>query len=189
MSRASVLASAALLSLLLAPASGAAAPECAQIDEGAIRNSDGSPIAVGEDEWGYNYQERTFQGGYCEAGRTHSCAHEGVELAMVWNEAWLSHEDCDRDGALDRHRGFSSFRGSDAELVNAMHGRTTQNGKACEWFYYVRYVAAPLDATVVNGSWVASDGSVLGAVIWQDFAVAQSSYNTVCFDGDPSPTE
>jgi hypothetical protein len=184
-SRASVLASAALLSPLLAPSQGAAAPECAQIEEGDIRNSDGTTVTVGEDPWGYDFQERTFQGGYCESMRTHSCSYAGVELAMVWNEAWLSHQDCDRD----RHYGFASYRGSGAELVDAMHGRTTQDGKACEWFYYVRYVAAPLDARLQNGYWIASDGSVLGAVIWNEFAVAQTSYNTVCFDGDPPPTE
>jgi hypothetical protein len=181
---------AALLSLLLlAPASASAAPECAQIEDGTITLSDGTPVVVGDDGWGYDYADHAFEGDYCASNRQLSCPYQGTELAMVWNDAWLSSQDCDHDGKLDRHHGFATYRGSGAELSNAMHGRYTEANKLCDYYYYALYIAAPLDAIKLNGNWVAANGTVLGAVIWTDFYVALTSYNTICFDGDPPPSE
>ncbi len=182
-------ARAALLALLLAPTQASAAPECALIEDGTLTLSDGTPVALGEDGWGYDYQEHSFQGDYCASNHQQSCAYQGTELAMVWNDAWLSSTDCDHEGKLDRHYGFDTYRGSAAEMHGAMHGRYTDGGKACDYYYYYRYVAAPLNATKSNNQWYAADGTLLGSVVWTDFYVAQTSYNTVCFEGDPPPSE
>jgi hypothetical protein len=184
------IARASLLASLLAPAQASAAPECTLIEDGTLKLSDGTPVVVGEDSWGYDYQEHTFQGDYCAGSRQLSCPYQGTELAMIWNDAWLSNQDCDHDGKLDTHHGFASFRGSDAEMHGAMHGRYTDSaGQPCDYFYYYRYVAAPLNATKSNNQWYASDGTLLGSVVWTDFYVAGTSYNTVCFEADPPPSE
>jgi hypothetical protein len=191
MYRVSLARAATLLSLLFSPAAASAAPECAQIGDGTIKLSDGSPVVGGQDGWGYDYGDHSFDGGYCEANHQVSCPYDGVEEAMVWNDAWLSNQDCDRDGKLDTHYGFTSYRGSGAELSSAQHGRYTDSasGQLCDYYYFAHYVAAPVDATKKNGNWVASNGAVLGAVIWTDFYVHVTSYNTVCFEGDPPPSE
>ena len=86
---------------------------------------------------------------------------------MRWNDAWLSNMDCDGDGLLDRHSGFTSYIGSGAWLTNHQSGTDVDgNGKKCRWTYSVKIVAAPADATKVGEVWYAADGTEIGPDIW-----------------------
>jgi hypothetical protein len=90
----------------------------------------------------------------------------------------LSNKDCNSDGLLDRHYGYSSYIGSGAWLTNHQKGvYTDANGKKQRWSYFVKIIAAPADATLTSGMWYAADGSEIGAVIWGEFAVIQEIYN------------
>jgi hypothetical protein len=101
---------------------------------------------------------------------------------MKWNDAWLSKKDCDGDGELDRHYGFSSYIGSGAWLTN--HQSDTyidEGGNECYWNYFVKIVAAPADATLrPDGYWYAADGTMIGPVIWGQFITIQQVYNDPC---------
>ena len=169
------------LAILCAIASGSfAADRCATIPSGTLYASDGSLIEPGFDQWGYNYQARLFNGTYCDAYRDADwCqAWKDDDLEMKWNDAWLSNRDCDGDGLLDRHYGFPSYRGSGAWLTNHQKGvYIDDNGRKQRWGYFVKIVAAPLDATLVGGFWCAADGTVIGPTIWGDFAIIQEVVN------------
>jgi hypothetical protein len=107
---------------------------------------------------------------------------------MKWNEAWLSNKDCDDDGKLDRHYGFSSYRGSGAWLTNHQSGwyedyDSKGRLKMYHWSNFVKIVAAPSDAHVGdenNGEdptkWYESDGTEIGSIIWGQFAIIQEIY-------------
>ncbi len=138
------------------------AQDCATIQSGTLTNSAGGTLTVGYDDRGYNYQGRIFNG-------------DGLE--MKWNDVWLSNKDCDGDGKLDRHRGFPSYLGSGAWLTNHQEGTYFEGGKRQHWNYFVKIVAAPLDATAIGGMWYATDGSEIGPSIWGEFAIVQDVYN------------
>ena len=153
---------------------------CATIQEGTLLTSDGRTIETGYDEWGYNYQARMFNGKYCDAYQDAAwCqAWKADDLEMKWNDAWLSNKDCDGDGKLDRHYGFTSYIGSGAWLTNHQKGTYLDaKGKKQRWTYFVKIVAAPADATKSGGMWYAADGSEIGPVIWGEFAVIQEVSN------------
>lgn len=144
---------------------------CTTIQDGTLLRSDGVPIVLGYDEWGYNYQAHMFNGMYCDAYRDAAWCqpYKDIRLIMKWNDAWLSNKDCDGDGLLDRHYGFDSYIGSGAWLTNHMSG-----GKGKDhWTYFVKIVAVPEDATLQDGIWYAADGTEIGPVIWGAFAVIQ----------------
>ena len=154
---------------------------CEQIEGGELFQSNGQPVTSGMNERGYDYELQKFEGSYCQTlANPEQCAFEGVALTMLWNDAWLSDEDCDGDSYLDRHRGFASYRGSGAELTNIMRGAIEQNGEICDWHYVYWISAAPSDATLTNGVWYASSGEKLGPQIWTDFAVVGTLYQEVC---------
>jgi hypothetical protein len=175
------------LSLFASLPSAQADATCASIADGTIFNSQGDALSEGPDEWGYDYDQHMFHGGYCASKRNApSCmAYAAVDLTMTWNDAWLSNTDCDGDGLLDRHFGFAAYRGSGAELANYMHGRYTDSGMVCDWYNVQKMVAAPLDATLVNGVWKNADGTALGPTIWGEFAVTDNQMFYIC----PDPTE
>jgi len=161
-------------------ASMVAAATCQTIQSGALLNSAGETIETGFDIWGYNYQARLFNGTYCDAYRDAAWCQPWAndELAMKWNDAWLSNQDCDGDGKLDRHLGFASYIGSGAWLTNHQKGTYLDgNGKRQRWEYFVKIVAAPSDAIQSGGIVYAADGSEIGPVIWGEFAVIQEVYN------------
>lgn len=156
---------------------------CTTIQSGELVDSEGNPIETGYDAWGYNYQAQMFNGYYCDSYRNAPWCqvYADVELIMKWNDAWLSNKDCDDDGLLDRHYGFDSFIGSGAWLTNHMKGMYLDaNGAECYWDYFVKIVAAPEDAIVEGGNWVNADGTVMGPVIWGEFAVIQEVENDPC---------
>ena len=96
---------------------------------------------------------------------------------MKWNDAWLSNTDCDEDGLLDRHYGLPSYIGSGAWVTNHQSGSYDLDGETIKWNYFVKIVAAPGDATKVDGTWYAADGNEIGAAIWGEFAVIQEVSN------------
>jgi hypothetical protein len=145
---------------------------CARIVGGTILTSEGEPVTLGFDEWGYNYQAKLFHGSYCDSLRGAECSEEyaDVELTMKWNDAWLDNVDCDGDQLLDRP---TSYRGSGAWLTNQMDGRYELEGRRCRWHQFSLFIAAPSDASAVDGIWYDDDGEELGPVIWNDFYVAE----------------
>jgi hypothetical protein len=163
---------------------------CTKIQDGTLYTSDGELVVLGFNPWGYNYQGHVFNGMYCDyhpvyrpGGAGHEWCMENygdVQLIMKWNDAWLANTDCDGDGSLDRHYDFPSYIGSGAWTTNHMSGSYDLDGKQCTWTYFVKIVAAPLDATVDDGIWYAADGTEIGAVIWGSFAIIQEVENDPC---------
>ncbi len=161
------------------------------------------PLQIGYDPYGYNYQAHMFAGSYANAylGRPGSAfpPYEGdsdayleenpgaadhstwpdrdVQLNMKWNDAWLSNKDCDEDGFLDRYYGFTRYIGSGAWLTNHQWGSYDEDGETYDWNYFVKIVAVPADAELVDGVWYTVDSTEIGPVIWGSFAVIQRIYN------------
>ena len=153
--------------------------KCTTIQSGTLLSSDGTVLTTGYDKWGYNYQAHLFNGYYCDSYRDAAWCqpYKDVKLAMKWNDAWLSNQDCDRDGLLDRHYGFSSYIGSGAWLTNHQWGTYIDDfGKEAQWDYFVKIVAVPENAILIAGVWFVN-GQELGPVIWGEFAIVQSIYN------------
>lgn len=153
------------------------------IQGGLLLASDGSPITLGFDMWGYNYQGHMFNGKYCDSYRDAAWCqpYKDVNLAMKWNDAWISNVDKDNDFSLDRHYGFSSYIGSGAWLTNHQSGEYDGvDGETCKWNYFVKIVAAPADANDDGGNFVLADGTVMGPVIWGQFAIIQEVENDAC---------
>jgi hypothetical protein len=111
-----------LFVVVFATAAFAAKPGCATIQQGSITDSNGNPLQTGYDQWGYNYQAKMFNGFYDNYSRPATPVTSGDSLMMKWNDAWLSNQDCDGDFKLDRHYGFTSYRGSGAWLTNHQKG-------------------------------------------------------------------
>ena len=155
---------------------------CTTIQDGTLKTSAGDLITTGYDEWGYNYQAKLFNGYYCDSYRDAAWCQpfKEDELSMKWNDAWLSNKDCDGDGKLDRHYGFSSYIGSGAWTTNHMKGTYEWEGRTCTWEYFTKIVAVPDDANLVSGVWYAADGTEIGPAIWGEFATIQSVYNDPC---------
>ena len=100
------------------------------------------------------------------------------DVSMKWNDAWLSNMDCDGDGKLDRHLGFTTYIGSGAWETNHQSGSYVgDDGKEYHWSYFVKIVAVPADADKVSGIWYAANGAEIGPDIWGEFAVIQEVYN------------
>ncbi|RLJ03242.1 MAG: hypothetical protein DRP11_01305 [Candidatus Aenigmatarchaeota archaeon] len=161
---------------------------CTTIQDGTLVDSNGEPLVLGFDRWGYNYQAHIFSGPYCYYDRHYNPEspdwNDGfcdIWLVMKWNDAWLSNKDCDGDGELDRHYGYDSYIGSGAWLTNHMWG-TYDNGcgETCRWNYFVKIVAVPEDAQLIDGIWYTSDGKEIGPAIWGSFAIIQQVYNDPC---------
>jgi hypothetical protein len=159
-----------------------AADECTTVQDGVLYTTYGELVEPGFNIWGYNYGAHMFNGMYCDAYQNAPWCQEwaDVELIMKWNDAWLSSKDCDDDGLLDRHYGYSSYMGSGAWTTNHMKGTYEFDGKKCKWVYFVKIVAVPSDAYLADGYWYTADGAEIGPVEWGDFAVIQSVYNDPC---------
>ena len=170
-----------LLSLLFSysPVS-AGANSCTTIQVGGLVDSKGNPLVLGYDQWGYNYQGHIYNGFYENYSRPdipYTSSPSNTNLQMKWSDEWLSNNDCDFDGKIDRHYGFASYRGSGAWLTNHFWGWYEFEGKTYKWTEFVVILAVPLDATLQGTNWVGSDGIVIGYQIWGDFAVVQDVYN------------
>ena len=165
------------VSLSMAASGGVA---CATIQSGTITNSANPPEVInpGYDVWGYNYQAHMFNGGYCDSYRNAPwCqAYADVDLVMKWNDAWISNKDCDFDGKLDRHFGYTSYIGSGAWLTNHQSGKVEVNGKMRQWTYFIKIVAADEDDVLVGTNWTRG-GAILGPAIWGEFAIVEEVIN------------
>ncbi len=125
----------------------------------------------GYDEWGYNYQAHMFNGKYCDAYKDASWCQPYAEdnLIMKWNDAWLSNQDRDGNGELDRHWGYPSYIGSGAWETNHQSGvYIGDDGLSHEWTYFVKIVAMPT---------ADYDCNQVGYQIWGEFCVVQEIYN------------
>lgn len=180
---------------LLAPGLALAKGNGTTIQEGILKYRPGHylagrPLTVGFDIFGYNYQAHMFKGSYANSylggeglppydgdDVSYLAAHPEAQfkwywpyrndtLIMKWNDAWTANTDRDGDGLLDRHYGFSSYRGSGAWLTNHMTG-VDRTG---DYTYFCKIVAAPLEASLKGGYWTL-DGAVIGYDIWGGFAV------------------
>lgn len=153
----------------------------------------GQPIPLGVDAYGYNYQAHAFSGSYFNsyangagfppyegddtayllanpsASSHWAWPYRNDQLAMKWNEAWLSNQDRDNDGKLDRHYGYPAYIGSGAWLTNHASGE--------DWNDFVKIVAVPASATESAGFWYDTKGREIGQSIWGEFALTQEVYN------------
>lgn len=160
-----------------------------------------TPIPLGFDDYGYNYQGHMFSGSYFNAyaggygyppyegdadsylAENPTAANEwcwpyrDVKLIMKWNDAWLSNKDRDDDGLLDRHYGFDTYIGSGAWLTNHQYGSYEEAGDEYSWNYFVKIVAAPADAYTDGGIWYTAEGVEIGPSIWGSFAIIQQVEN------------
>jgi hypothetical protein len=161
--------------------SAMAKTQCITIQSGQLVGSDGNPLVLGYDKWGYNYEAHMFNGWYDNYSRPSTPVTGGDRLIMKWNDAWLSNKDCDGDGKLDRHYGYPSYIGSGAWLTNHQSGTYEgENGETCKWEYFVKIVAVPEDAKLRDGIWYTADDKEIGPDIWGNFAIVQEVYNDPC---------
>jgi len=181
--------------------------KCVTIQDGVLIYTAGhylypQPIKTGYDIFGYNYQAGMFNGTYANVylGRDGLPPYDGDDVAylaaypgaatkwywpyrkdnvaMKWDEGWMSKQDCDKDGLLDRHFGFTSYIGSGAWETNHQSGTYTGlDGKEYVWTYFVKIVAVPANAHKIGGYWYTVDGREIGYDIWGEFAVIQEIYN------------
>lgn len=161
-------------------AQSALALECTTIQDGTLLTTAGDVIETTYDQWGYNYQARIFNGGYCDAYRDAAWCqpYADVDLIMKWNDAWLSNKDCDDDELLDRYFGYDSYIGSDAWLTNHQSGYVEDDkGRLRKWTYFVKIIAAPADGYVQGGKWYTAGGTEIGPVIWGAFAIVEEVSN------------
>lgn len=182
--------------------------KCPRITDGVLTYPPGyylagTPFSPGYDMFGYNYQAHIFNGYYVnvylnrdgyppfagDAG-AYLAANPGasgewywpyhnIQLVMKWNDAWISNQDCDDDGVLDRHYGFPTYVGSGAWETTHMHG--TFDG--CEFDSMTKIIAVPADATLVGDLWYAAGGAEIGYNIWggNEFAMIQDISNDACY--------
>jgi hypothetical protein len=196
---------------VLAMALAATIASAATIQDGTIVYSGshylaGQPIQTGFDAWGYNYQAHKFSGSYFNAysGGAGLSPWEGdddaylaanpsaanhwawpyrnVDLAMKWNDAWISNQDHDNDGSLDRHWGYATYTDSGAWLTNHMSGsyEVEVNGKMREahWTYFTKIVTpSSSDYVDMEGMWHNQEAVEIGPVIWGAFATVQTVEN------------
>lgn len=182
---------------------------CTTLKEGALTYSPGhylhgEPIPVGYNAYGYNYQAHMFKGSYANtylgsdglppyagddaaylaanpsAASKWYWPYRSTQLLMKWNDAWISNQDCDGDGALDRHYGYSSYIGSGAWETNHMMDSYEDGGSTCNWVYFTKIIAVPASAIKSGGVWYTADGTEIGPDIWGEFATIQSVYNDPC---------
>jgi hypothetical protein len=165
----------------------ALAAPAALADKPTSFDKDGRGVGIvsdtGFNEWGYNYQAHLFSGDYCDAyqGADWCQPYVGTDLIMKWNDAWLSNQDRDGDGNLDRHWGSDTYIGSGAWETNMMKGDyTLEDGTLCHWTYFTKIVAVPADAEMIDGVWYTADGVEIGPDIWGEFATVLEVSNDPC---------
>lgn len=74
-----------------------------KIQSGTLTDKIGNAIAVGYDQYGYNYQAHIFNGLYENFSRPAVVVTEGTEnLVMKWSDDWLANVSCDATGKLAR---------------------------------------------------------------------------------------
>ena len=203
----------AVVTLCAIPAEAQKVKGCATIPQGGVKYSAshylaGQPITTGFDPFGYNYQAGMFDGSYFNSyaggdgfppyagdDAAYLAANPGAELywawpyrndhlAMQWNDAWLSNQDCDGDGKLDRHYGFAAYIGSGAWLTNHQNYEGSDGNYRN---YFVKIVAVPSSATKVDGIWYTNKHQTIGPASWGEFATIQEVTNDPDYSNYRSP--
>lgn len=174
---------------------------CKTIQSGEITDPLGEVITNGKDQWGYNFEARRFTGSYCKSlyDKPFYCqiSPDDTDLVMKWNKEFLSNEDCNDDGKLDRPTDFGgSYKGSGAWFINHRYGQVYMDGKYYQTEYFTKAVAVPEDAysqmdytvTPPTLNWYTAEGELLGKAVFlrlgdgpsnftKDFYMAQEIYN------------
>jgi hypothetical protein len=148
----------------------------------------------GFNDYGYNYNSHMFRGYYANAylgkdgfppyeGDTDAYLAENPEAAskwywqyrdtwlmMKWSDTWLSNQDRNCDGLLDRgnEEPYANSAAEGAWLTNHMRGRD-ENGK--RWTYFVKIVyptGGPVDEN--NDGY---DDVTGGEIIWGSFIISK----------------
>lgn len=159
--------------LMVAPALAGKPDGCTTIQEGTIVDVNGNVVTVGYDQWGYNYQAHMFNGFYENYSRPDTPVTEGdIFLQMKWSDTWLSNKDCNGDSKLDRGYKCDPVNANSsacfgAWLTNHQWGLDEDGNK---WTYFVKIVAVPDDANLVNGTWYTADNIEIGPAIWGAYA-------------------
>lgn len=136
---------------------------CTTIQSGTLQDSAGNLLAVGYDQFGYDYQAHMFNGTYDSSDRVLDGTYWGStgdyvddHLMMKWSDDWLSNKDCTGDGKLDR--GAAGI--SQGWLTNHVEGDYDVNGNLQHYTDFVKIV------------WVGPGGS-----LWGQYEIIQEVYN------------
>jgi len=140
---------------------------CTTIQDGTLVDSVGNPLALGFDQFGYNYQAHEFNGTYDSVDRNLDGTFWGDtgdyvndRLRMKWSDDWLSNKDCTGDYKLDR--GIPGSYGiSRGWLTNQVEGEYVDaDGKVQHYTYFTKIV------------WVGSGGP-----LWGEYQIIQEIFN------------
>lgn len=141
------------------------------------------------DKWGYNYQAHLFSGLYHNASRPDtpcvlgSCASD-TYLIMKWSDEWLSNQDRNDDGKLDRGYSCDPVNASSsacegAWLTNHQRGEyVNDDGRTCKWTYFVKIVYPPGGPVDIDGN--GYDDNTGGSIIWGAYVRIQQVSNDTC---------
>jgi hypothetical protein len=144
----------------------------------------------GFDKWGYNYQAHIFNGLYHNANRPEppcepgTCASDTL-LIMKWSDEWLSNQDRNGDGKLDRGYSCDPVKASSsacegAWVTNHQRGEYVgDEGQTCKWTYFVKIVyppGGPVDVDPADGY----DDNTGGSIIWGSYVRIQQVSNDTC---------
>lgn len=145
---------------------------CTTIKDGTLVDSIGNPLALGDDQFGYNYQAQRFNGTYDSVDRKLDGTYWGNtgdyvndRLRMKWSNDWLSNKDCSGDLKLDRGAPGSSGWPliSQGWLTNQVEGDYDSDGDGTEDAHYTWFVKI---------AWVGPGGS-----LWGQYEIIQEVYN------------
>lgn len=167
----------ASLILVAVPVSAASPVKCNTIQSGLITDSAGNPLSTGFDEFGYNYQAHKFNGTYDSVDRNIDGTYLGWtgdwvddKLTMKWSNDWLSNQDCDFDGKLDRGSAapYGTSQGWLTNLVVGDYDSTGDSVQDANYTWFIKIV------------WVGPGGS-----LWGQYEIIQEVYNdpTAGFNG------
>lgn len=139
---------------------------CVRINDGILKDSYGNLLVMGYDQFGYNYQGRMFNGTYDSVDRMLDGKYWGSVgdyvddvLIMKWSDDWLSNQDCDGDGKLDRGTSGTSLGWE----TNHVIGNYDSDGDGTEDAHYTYFVKIV---------WVGPGGS-----LWGQYEIIQEVYN------------
>ncbi|MBN1274850.1 hypothetical protein JXA12_00960 [Candidatus Woesearchaeota archaeon] len=151
------------------------ASDCKTIRSGEIIGTNGDPVTMGSNDWGYNFQAHRFSGEYCLANELEKeCPPGEPYLKMRWNDAFLSNKDCDGDSRLDTHYGYPSYKGSGAWLLMELSGEEDSgDGSTCSWELEMELFAIPFGAVLHDGLWMTPDGEEIGIVYDESFLITE----------------
>jgi len=152
-----------MLAMPLIASAAQGTKDCAAIRSGSIVDSSGSPVSLGTDQYGYNYQSHMFNGYYENYSRpTVPVTSSDTHLIMKWSDAWLANVDCDGDGELDRGLVSGAVGGtSKGWLTNNLRGTYVDGDGITQ--HYTEFIKI-----VYTGR---------GSPLWSHYTVVQDVYN------------